>query len=427
MGARPGGRGTYGRMFAVCALAPVEHARMELAAGRTAAGVAELAHDSLRAGLRLAIDLVARRSGARVSDIEALLPMAELAALLDRVAKTQPAAFREAGGLAAEADSADSMAPVSLRLSDLASRSEAPGAGGTALGALAEEVERWERALSAACAGLDAAPVFVALERRKRAQLLVGGVAICVGAGLLALYALAPALARRAAHERVGAALARTDPCAVGALADSDLEAATEPEREEVASRFQRCGSEALRARKAAYLEKRAAAQRAERERKAREREAACAALADRVEAGALVDADAPVAGEAASLLSRAAAKALVAGDFEEAAPALPCEGTAAEPRLATALVKAYGAASPIWAGLDDLPPRVVALLGSHGDALEDRDRRALAWRAEEVAERAARPEAARLVPGAARLCSLKAALGFELGVPCRNLPKPSP
>lgn len=413
-------------MLAVCALGPVEHARMELAAGRVAAGVAELSHENLRAGLGLAVDLVARRTGARASEIEALLPMAELTAILDRVARSQPAALREATGAIHPPKPGDSIAPVSLRLSDIAS--QAPGGGpSAALGALAAEVERWERVLATACAGLDRAPIIVAIDRRRRLRISIALVTVGVVSALVALFALAPAIERRAARERVAAALARPDPCAVGSLADADVDAAEPGDRDEVTARFQRCGAEALRVRKAEYLARRAEHDRQERERLAREREAACVALADHLEAGALAPADGPVAGEAAALLGRAASRALVAADFAEQGPALPCEGAAARPRIEVVVARAYAGASTIWAGLDDLPPRVVDLLAARASSIDERDRSALAWHAEQLAEKAARPEAARRVPGASRLCGLKAAIGHELGVACRALRRPAP
>jgi hypothetical protein len=414
--------GTYGKILSACALGPVEHARAWLAEGRTDAGVAELSHDALRAGLGLGIDLIAGRAGARVDAIEALLPMEELTEVLERVARSQPAALRALAG----ASSAPADALAGARLAALGAREAEAGRGvaGEALAALARDVERWERALGAACARIDRGEVLVRFERRRRLRLALTALAVALLACALVLFALAPALRARAARERIERAAGLADPCAALAIADDDLELATEPQRDLVATKLARCEGAAIGAKGARLLREREARRRAEEQRAARAHEARCTALADHVEAGALDPADDAVAGPAADLVRRIAARSLEPKDFDAGAPALPCERTPARARLDAAAARAYAAASAIWAGLDDVPPEVVAILAANGATLGDHERRAFSWHAEEVAEKAVQPGATRYMPGAARWCGLKASLGFDLGVDCRAVAK---
>ena len=126
-------------------------------------------------------------------------------------------------------------------------------------------------------------------------------------------------------------------------------------------------------------------------------------------------DNDRAIAGEAHALLGRTARRTLDVGDLGPADVVLPCQDSAAGPRLRAALAAAVLAQPAAWANADDLSPLVSALLIERRGELADVRVQRFGGNAEDRARGALLSGDAGRMERATRLCKLKQELGVEV------------
>jgi hypothetical protein len=412
-------------MFATGALGPVNYAGQCILSRRPEEGLRELAVEGLRGGVARGVLQAAQRVGVSPSDIERLLPMAELDRILARLAVSQPQVIEAwklyAGGLggllAGVADlTVDGRAPdTALAVSRLAKKVSRDKPLAEPLQRLAEDLFDWQDALHR-CVELlnDTTALEKAYQRRRLKRVLAA-----FGMAAVLLIGLAFFVRARVARARVLDIIDKPDPCAAMELTEADLDRVSDELRTRASQ--SRAACETKRAEEAKrQQEGQARAEREAQEKKAKEAlEAQCDALAGHVEAGQVPADDAAVAKDAAPLLGRIAKGALALDDLGPNEPALPCKGTKAEARLAAAFRKAVlakpwnvpKAAAPSAAvrdalaqGAADLPDKLKMMMGTRaGDAAK----RAIA---------AGKPDA---VARALALCDAAKALGTAPAGPC--------
>ena len=417
-----------GGTFAVGALGPVHYAGQCILARRVEEGLKELAADNLGGGVARGVLQAAQLVGVAAGDIERLLPLAELNAILGRIGASQPRAMEAwrlyAGGLggllSGVADlTVDGRAPdTALCISRLAKKVQRDRPFSEPLQRLADDLADYQDTLHRCVDVLnDTTTLQRAYERRRLRRLLaLGGAAL---AGLLLIGSAALVLVRRA---RIAAVIERPDPCAVMDLTESDLGHVSAELRARAEQSRATC--EAARAAEARRIEEER--RREEREREAKKAQEAleqrCDALAASLASGKLSPDDEAFAKEGAPLLGRVARGALDLADLGPAEPMLPCKGTKAEAKIVAAFrkaalakpwdlpkVEAPSAATraAIEAGAADLPAKLKAMTGA---SAADAAKRAIA---------SGKPDQ---VARALALCEMAKAMGTEPAGPCDGL-----
>jgi hypothetical protein len=372
-------------MFATGALGPVHYAGQCILARRAEEGLKELSVDNLRGGVARGILQAAQRVGVPASEIQRLLPMAELDQIMLRIAASQPKVLEAwrlyAGGLGGlltgVADlTVDGRAPdTALCVQRLAKKVQRDRPFSEPLEALANDLFDWQDALHRCVDLLNDTTALEKAYRRRRSKRIAG---IAAGSLVVALL-LSIAAWRQVVRSRVVAVLEKPDVCAVMDLSESDIDRVSSDLRERARASRAKCEAERAAEQKRKEDEE-ARLQREAAEKKAKEeQEARCDALAEHVAAGKLEEEDAVLAKEAAGLLGRVAKGALELGDYGPAEPPLPCKGTKAEAALSAAFRKAVLAKpwnipkveSPsaavreaIAQGSSELPPKLKMMTG---------------------------------------------------------------
>lgn len=375
-----------GGVFATGALGPVHFAGQCILQKRVEQGLGELTVENLRGGLGRGVLQAAQLVGVGTKEIEGLLPHRDLEAILQRIAVSQPAVMAAwkmyAGGLGGlltgVADlTVDGRAPdTALAVQRLAKKVTRDKPLSDPLAKLADDLFDWQDALHRCVELLNDTTALEQAYHRRR----VRRTAFAVGLVALAVGALTGVVWMRVARAKVLAVIEKPDPCAAMDLTDGDLDRVSSDLRARAMDSRARC--EAARAAEAKRIEEEKAREEREREaKKAQEAlEKSCDALATHVESGALTPEDEALAKDAAPLLRRVAKGALDPSDYGPAEPALPCKGTKAEPRIASALTKAVLAKpwnlpkveapskavrDAIAGGAADLPPKLKAMMGT--------------------------------------------------------------
>lgn len=336
-----------GGMFATGALGAVHYAGQLILAKRAEEGLRELSVDNLRAGVGRGILQAAQRIGVPSSEIQRLLPMAELEQILMRIAASQPKVLEAwhlyAGGLGGlltgVADlTVDGRAPdTALCVQRLAQKVQRDKPFSEPLQKLADDLFDWQDVLHR-CVELlnDTTALEKAYQRRRLRR-----IAAIAGGSLVIVILLSIVAFRQVARSRVLAVIEKPDPCAAMDLTEADLDRVGDELRAKANASRAKC--EADRAAEVkrqedekARLEKEAADKKLKEEQEAR-----CDSLGAHVAAGQLTEEDAALAKSAAGLLGRVAKGVLELGDYGPAEPDLPCKGTKAEAALAAAFRKA--------------------------------------------------------------------------------------
>jgi hypothetical protein len=414
-----------GTTFLVGAVGPVNYAGNCILASKVPEGLRELTPENLVGGIERGVTQAATRVGVSISDVERLLPMAELRTIAARIGLSQKNATLaweahagELGGLlkgVAEL-TADGRAPdTGLCLERLATKVSRDADLAVPLAALAADVRRWQD-LIARCRDIldDGAILAKAYERRQIRRVLLATVPAVV-----AILALSLALWIRAAQARVDEALAVTDACAAIDIPPDDLARSSSSQKKKVEERKATCAAQREReARERKSAEEREARAR-EALQKKETREALCAALASHVQAGKVMPDDEATAGESLGLMRRIARGALSPSDYGPDDAPLPCGDTKAGPGIAAAFDRAIIAAPAAWANAPDPSSQVRSALERHADELPSAPKQVVAQRAYAVAKKALLYGDAGVQAQAVRLCMLKDALGLHGGGYC--------
>lgn len=414
-----------GGTFATGALGPVHYAGQCILARRVEEGLKELTAENLGGGVARGVLQAAMLVGVSPSDIERLLPMAELNSLLGRIAVSQPRVMQAwklyAGGLggllSGVADlTVDGRAPdTALCVARLARKVQRDKPLSQPIDQLAADLAAYQDALHR-CVDLldDTKALQKAYQMRRLRKIAVygGGAAVM----LLLVVSIAVVLVRRA---RIAAVIESPDPCAVIELTDRDLGRVSD----ELRARAQRSRAQCEEARAALASRVEEQRRREEQEREARKAqealEAKCEALVASLAAGKLTPEDEALAKDAAPLLGRVAQGVLEISDLGPAEPALPCKGTRSEAKVKAAFRKAALAKpwnlpkveSPsaavreaIAEGAAGLPEKLKLMMGSH---------------AAEVAKKAIASGKPDQLAHALALCETAKAMGTEPAGAC--------
>ncbi|MBK8253696.1 MAG: hypothetical protein IPK82_13645 [Polyangiaceae bacterium] len=406
-----------GGAFATGALGPVHYAGQLILARKPEDGLRELTPDNLAGGVSRGVLQAAQLVGVTPSDIEQLLPMAELSGLWTRIGASQPKVMEVwktyAGGiggmLSGVADlTVDGRAPdTALCVARLAKKVQRDKPFAEPLGRLADDLADYQDAL-ARCVELlnDTTALQKAYERRKFRRMAMGIGGACFGIGVLLTLTLF-----LVARGRVVAVIENPDPCASLPLTASDLARVGEPLRTKALANKTQCETDRAEAQKRAEEER----LRAEKEKQALAEkaamEAACSKLATDLSTGAISSEAEAVAKETAPLLGRIAKNALEASDLGPEEPAFPCKGTPAEGAISAAYQKAVlakpwnipkaerlsvAAQQAIEKGAGDLPTKLKRMLGTRAN---DASKKAIAsGKPDLIAKALAACEAAKAV-----------------------------
>lgn len=414
-----------GGVFLACAMGPVRQAAACILASRMPQGIEELAPDALLAAVRLGIRQAAKLAGVTPADVESVLPMDELAARLEPLRESQPAAVeawrRHAGqlggmlkGVADVTIDGRAILP-SAALARIARKVRRDKELAAPVQAFADDMGGWEELLERCKDALDRGDELKLAYRLRRLRNAVFAVD---GAAALAAVILV-ALSVRASRARVDAVLAGNDVCAVSGIAEADLARASVPQLRGVVERQQACASRRAweELQREAGLRHEATAK--ELARLQEELDTKCEALAERAALGKVIAEDLTVAGDRKALLGRIRMRALAGKDLGPKLPALPCEGTRAEPKVREVFVNAAVATPWSWLGSIDPAAEVPGLLRPRAEEISEKARLVLAARAEDLAKRALKKGTPDRIGKALRLCALAAALGVDGGQPC--------
>lgn len=336
-----------GGTFATGALGPVHYAGQCILARRIEEGLRELAADNLGGGIARGALQAAQLVGVSASDIERLLPLAELNAILGRIAQSQPRVMEAwrlyAGGLggllSGVADlTVDGRAPdTALCISRLAKKVQRDKPLSVPLARLADDLADYQEALHR-CVDLlnDTTALQKAYEMRRLRK--IAAIAGAASLGLLIVVSIVFVIVRRA---RIASVIESQDPCAVMDLTDKDIDRVSDALRARAAQNKARCEADRAEAAKRAEEERARAAREAEAKKAQEALAASCEALAQSLAKGALSPDDEAFAKGAAPLLGRVAKGVLEISDLGPAEPGLPCVGTPSGPKITAAFRKA--------------------------------------------------------------------------------------
>jgi hypothetical protein len=389
-------------------------------------GLQELAQDALWGSLQRGIEQTAKLAGVEPRDVASLLPMAELTACAARLGQAHGAAMRawtihagQIGGLmSGVADlTVDGRPPdPSLCLERIAKKVRRDSAFSEPLLALAGEVAQWQELIDRCRARLDegGGELARAYRRRRLRNLLAVSISTLVVVLALSLMAYVGA-----ARTRIDAVLESADPCAVRAIAETDLSRSSSAQRRAIEERSRACDEVLARQAREREERERREAQAREEERRRAERDARCDGLAGRLVAGELSADDEALAGGGAALLRRVRDKALLPEDLGPEGPDLPCLGARGGDRVLAAFAEAAVASFWSWAPLADPSDRARDALARRSADLSERAKVMISVRALETSKRAITAGDPASIRRALRLCAFAQAIGAPMGQPC--------
>ncbi len=392
------------RVFLEVACAPLTACATRLRASQVRDALATVTRAKLENALHDGLTAVAARSGARLAALEAAVPTDQVSASMARLEEAHRAANQVFVQFLANnvslAPPAMQPRPANAELRALAARYALDRHICGPLESLADELAAWQSQLEALGERLAGSrSVMVAQVRR---WLVRGAVALAamIVAGSAAGYFAWSQLVVRAARSRIATALASPDPCAWENVADKDLAHATPAQKKDYDARKPRC-----------------AKARAERAH-----EAACATLADHIDAGAWDGSDAETAGASAALLQRTIAHALDRDDLLVDGNAMPCQDSRVAQRLWDALCKTAGSSAKLWASAERVSPSVASMLRRPGFGLTPEADAAQLEFSDSVAKRAITRGHPDELERAMVICQVRPSLGLAAGRGCAAL-----
>lgn len=415
-------------LFAPALLAPMVAARSHLETDHVDVALEQLAADKLRGALDAAAKAVADHVAVKPARVMALLPKAEIDAVLAKIGASQPRVVeawrRFAGGLGGllgrSTQAADAGGPtLSERLRALASTMSRDKVVSEPLSAFAADLAEWEalaEKMPAIVRGSSELARAIAMRRGKRIALLCAIAAALIAATIVTRAALV-------SRSNVRAALAKPDPCAAFEVTPTDLGRVGAELVAQVSAKRKACEDRrAEEARLAEEERRRVAAEEAARRARVKH-EAECEALARHVEMGKLAPDDDDVAKDD-GLTKRIAEGSLESKDFGPDDPKMPCVGSQAEPRLWASFRKAVIAKPWILLVTTAPSPRVREAFRPDGGKMPFKLREVIATRANDLAKFAVRsgkrPDAER----ASAWCDVARSVGMPMAGPCDTADK---
>ena len=407
-----------GAAFLRCSLGPLNYAGGCILSSKVADGLGELSAENLHGGLTRGISEAAQQVGVPKSEVERLLPMAEINAVALRLDQAQRSALQAWGAHAGQiggllkgvADlTVDGRAPdVSNFLERLSKKVMRDPPLSEPLHALSVEVASWLDLVEQCGDILADGGALTAAYRRRRIQ---QAALALVGAAALATV-LTLAFRLHAARGRVDAALALPDPCASLNLDPGDLGRASSSQQQRAEEHRTACETKRKQEVEAREAQQKREAEAREAEKRKKEREARCDAFAGRLAAGSVLPEDADLAAGQGDMLARIARHTLERADLKAAD--LPCADTPAGARIAAAFGAAVVASPAAWANAEDVSERVRGILVDHRAELPSAPVQQIGRTADNLAKRAMIQKSAVAVEQAFRICKLKDDLGVR-------------
>jgi hypothetical protein len=391
---------------------PVRKASAFLSAGRVAEGLDAVSHDNLLAGLREGIQETAKRVRIDPREVERVLPWNDLSPILVRITASQRAAME------IWQRHADSVGGLLTGFSggSVAGEVPKPSAGGYLMAlsdrfvrdkhlaqpikAFAADVLQWEETVERCGDFIDHADLAAGYRRRR--YILFGAVASVLLIGLLVGGSMVMRnLAVKASRERVAAAIAGPDPCAVEKIASDDMARALPDQVSRVAALKSAC----------------------EKGRERAKYEASCQSLASHVEAGRLSSDDEEFLKSNVDIMRRVTRAALDPADFMYPEASMPCQDL---PKVVERLWRAYGKAASestaAWAQADKVSDKLKKLLAEKDLGLSVAAKQELTKRAEGGALKAIVSGKPADLAKAKSLCDFNVTLGVEYGRNCKGV-----
>lgn len=404
--------------FLGVAARPLEQAAASIADNRIVPALDALWPTKLGEAYRGGARAVAALAGVSASDVERLLPMAEVSASLGRLAELVPRAAESWRAHAGELGffdlvtelTVDSTVPdVAIQLERVSKKVQRDRALSAPLAELSVELGRYTDLVTASAERLASGDwVASALRRKKLRTVLAAAVPTALIVVLTALIVVVRV--RRSALDQL---LASSEVCAAAAPPPALARYASRAQTELIEQRRGECAEARARAERDARAEasrrERVAAEQAALEASAKR----CEALARALDAGSPLDASLRAElGDAAAFFDRVSAKKLEPGDVGPESPSLPCEAAAPRSSIEKALARALLADVSLWTVRGDPSPLVHGVLVMHAEEVPERARLGLADHAERTAKRGLVRGEPPTLARAKRLCALARALG---------------
>jgi hypothetical protein len=416
--------------FLRAALGPLQYAAGLVSSNKVLQGIEELGAPGLLGGLKRGISEVGDLVGLPATDIEAAMPVAQMAELAARLEVSQPnavSAWRRYAGQFGFMDvitalTIDGRKPeIGLCLERVAKKLAADRELSEPLLSLAADVTAWEE-LIVRCRNIleDRDWLAKAYAKKRLRRVLAASIpAVVIAASLTVMVVV------RSNRNRIDRAIGASDACSAEAAAGSLT----------FASKAQLGALEEAKGRCQAKL----AAEKKQREEAARARELeekaaraktehveACAKLAASVadgsftEGGAPADLDAPTR----ALLARLASKKLSPADAGPEDPTLPCGDTPSHAELEKALGAALVSDLALWTQKMDPSPASRRALEARRAELPQNGIIGLASTAEKTAKEGLTTGKADVMARAKRLCAVARALGTPGRASCSAVEK---
>ncbi|NUO54789.1 MAG: hypothetical protein HOV80_38600 [Polyangiaceae bacterium] len=419
---RSGGASKIGGVFLRAASGPLQYAASCISGNKIVKGLEELAPSGLVDAYHRGIGEVARMVGVPKSEVERVLPTAEVAAVAERMNFSQPralSAWQTHAGQFGFLDVVTALTvdgrPVEIAvcIERVAGKVRADPPLAQPLEALAIDIAAWNDLVQRTRHVLEDRGWLAAAYRRR---IILRTVLFAIP--MIALIGFTIAVVTfRLRRDAVDALLTGEDPCSVEAIPQEKLGWASTEQKGFIATKQAACDARrAEEKRLAEEEERRLAKERAVREaREARERE--CGALADEVEKGLLSEATRGVRDGHDALLDRIAKKTLEPSDLGPDDPVLPCGDTPAKKRLESAYGTALLGDVSIWTQRADPGKYARAALVAKKSEIPQNALLGLADNAERTAKGGLTGGDPNMIAKAKRLC----ALAKELGTPGRG------
>lgn len=402
--------------------------------GDVTQGLVELTGESLVGSLRRALDAVSSTSGVPLSEIERLLPSAEMDALVARLdlvqadAVAQWALHMTHGSSLLEAIAkltADGRPPeAGLCLSRIATKMRLEKALATPLRDLADLVDAWQSLLERVRGRIDGGKVLEQAKRRreKRRQML----ALVAVVTFITLAAIAITVTK--ARGRIAELTSRSNPCEIELMTSGDERLASSEQSTVIAQRRSECSSQRERTRLEEERAQREKERLAREEQERRERAAMCTNLAERLSSGAstpLPPRTLELLGKDAEFLSRLARGQLLGQDVTKDLRSVVCADGPASIPFANAVAAAVVNNSSAWLQEHGLSASVVELLEKGRESVSRTSRENLAKPVDKLALKALVNSNEAELARSRRACEALKALDVVTGVYCKSVLRP--
>jgi hypothetical protein len=404
-------------VFLRAANGPIEYAASCLMGNKIQLGLEEVGVDGLRDAFMRGLGEVARLAGVPRAEVERVVPLAELAAVEERLRVSHPraiGAWRLHAGQFGFLDvmtalTVDGRGPdIAMCIARVAGKVRHDSELAQPLEALAVDVGAWAELVERTRAQLeDLSWLTAALRRRTilRAVLAIGVLTMLIGV-------TAAIVAIRLASDAAEARVARVSDCDAERLTKADLAWASTTDRAKVKEKIERCAAEREIAEAARIKEEEEQARQKKLDEAAQARAKACSELASDVEKGALSETSKTTAGDAAKFLERVATKKLEPADIGPNDPVFSCGDRPDGKRLEAAYSDALMANAPLWIRNGEPSEHAQKAIAAKKDSIDKLALIGVADEAEKSAKAALNGGDKKVLERAKRRCAVAKALG---------------